>query len=413
MPALANQCKDGTNTFSHDWEHFLPWERWAEFNAENLYGMFRHVLEAEWQAPANLACALLEEDKSFAAEDMLEHQVLSRVVIPVVNAALQHACRLQGVGYTLFITRHGGSTFAGSRFRPDWVLCSTTHITDHGYYVPRMAGDTKESVKFHSARVTLHGPDSDSAYPVRQAVSYAVDAGARYTFIITDAELVVLRVTSMHTGSGIAATRPRRPPQPVQFGHASHPSTGTAISQISDRLMATSIADSAASYQPAPATDVPFVEYQTVPWANHNSSGQGLTVGLALFYLALLSGLGTSNLQFQYPTLDSCWPAVSGRFYHNSTGLASKTPMAGLEHPDPSADRAARWVSVPGLDGTPMDCITFESAVMQDAEDGHREVRLISHNRQGNSQLDPPVGEGLPGEELQVSTSASWARSRA
>ena len=60
--------------------------------------------------------------------------------------------------------------------------------------------------------------------------------------------------------------------------------------------MVTSIADSAASYQPAPATDVPFVEYQTVPWANYDSSGRGLTVGLALFYLALMSGLGTSNL---------------------------------------------------------------------------------------------------------------------
>lgn len=130
--------------------------------------------------------------------------------------------------------------------------------------------------------------------------------------------------------------------------------------------MATSIADSAASCQPSPATNVPFVEYQTVPWANHDSSGQGLTVGLALFYLALMSGLGTSNLQFQYPALDSCWPAVSGRFYHNSTGLASKTPMAGLEHPDPSADPAARWVIVPGSDGSPMDCITFESAVVQD-----------------------------------------------
>jgi hypothetical protein len=93
-----------------------------------------------------------------------------------------------------------------------------------------MAGDTKESVKFHSACVTLHGPDSDSVYPIRQAVSYAVDTGARYAFIITDAELVVLRVTSMHTGSGIATTRPQRLAQPVQFGHALHLSTGTVIS---------------------------------------------------------------------------------------------------------------------------------------------------------------------------------------
>lgn len=92
-----------------------------------------------------------------------------------------------------------------------------------------MAGDSKESVKFHSQEVTRLGSTGEWAYPVRQVVSYATTAYVRQGFIVTDAEIVVIRVTNVPTGTSFAETREHRN---TGHGHASRPSVGTTISDL-------------------------------------------------------------------------------------------------------------------------------------------------------------------------------------
>ncbi len=264
-----------------------------------------------------------------------------------------------------------------------------------------MAGDTKLRPKFESSQVKVMavGSDAQIGYPIRQVVSYCTHSNFRYTFIITDRELVAIRVTITPTGSGIALDRPRR----ENLGHAPHHSAGTNMTDISSTLMSVSTTDTSGSYRTTAATDTPMVEYKSIPWGNHGDGKRHLTVFLALFYMAWLAGVGNSNLQFEYPSLDSCWPTISGnRFQHNSMGVKSKTPMADLEFPDPTADRNPKWLTFPDADGTPIQVMTFQSAVLQDVvrKDG------VYHRQYIFTRTDPVEwgedGEPTRFEETQI-----------
>lgn len=119
LPELENCCRDTHNSFNNNWDDFSSWKEWKEFNAPALHNLLGRLVDAAWDMPSNSTCILLEQDKTFYDEEMLEHQVISKRIMPLVNAALDHACRVADIGYKIWIGRSGGSNFIGSGYKPD------------------------------------------------------------------------------------------------------------------------------------------------------------------------------------------------------------------------------------------------------------------------------------------------------
>lgn len=267
-PALTDHAKWGTNTTNSRWVAVEGWTQWKDFTAEKLYAVFSDLVESEWSIRSDFHGVPSAWDRDFHDEDEFEHLV-SRFILPQVNAALRHALKTAKLNFELDLGRAGRTYYepgGDRRFKPDWALCSDRAIMtfeDGSYrYYNIMPGDSKLSIKWKSS---FYDDPENSSYwkdPVRQTVQYCIQSHSRYGFIITDGELVVLRIRTEHTGTGLADKRTRR----GQPGHSYHASTSTDISQLSAGVQGMSIGDTTSSYQPTEAIDEYPVEYQSIPW---------------------------------------------------------------------------------------------------------------------------------------------------
>ncbi|KPM34267.1 hypothetical protein AK830_g12308 [Neonectria ditissima] len=356
--------------YCSQWVMIEGWKLWQDFTAERLYTIFSDVVEAEWNVRSELHATPTSWDGQVFDEDGLEHTVLTTHILPPVNAALQHGIRYTQLDKTTGINlSRAGRTYyepgGDRRFKPDWALCSNNHastLEDGSYrYHSLMPGDSKLSNKWHS---TFYQPGANHAYwrdPVHQIAQYCITANSRYGFIITDSELVAIRIRTEPTGEGLAADRSRR----QQPQHSHHASTSTDVSRLSTSMRNASIADSSSSWKPSgPTVDNYPVEYRAIPWDSHGRGKSHLTVRLALFYLAWMAGVGRNELQHSYPSLDSSWFSLDGSCLHNTTGLVSKKAAKRMEYSDPSGERGPRWETTEGGDdGESFQVLTLESVL--------------------------------------------------
>lgn len=97
----------------------------------------------------------------------------------------------------------------GHLFKPDWSLCSNSHLLNERLFHNLLPGDTKLSIKWRSS---MRGTDAHYPWkdPVRQILYYMDGLRVCYGWLITDAELVVLRASAQLTGLGQAVDQPRR-----------------------------------------------------------------------------------------------------------------------------------------------------------------------------------------------------------
>jgi len=381
-PVVINRAKWSINTANPDWANVQGWTSWRDFTAENLHAMFTDVVESEWTVRGDLHVAQTPWDGEIFDEDELEHTVLSAHIMPPVNAALQHATRYLKQPFGINLGRAGRTYYepgGDRRYKADWGLCSNDRISEFdggGYlYLNLMPGDSKLSNKWKSSYYTDPRGRAHWKDPVRQILQYCIQSASRYGFIITDEELVVVRVGIVLTGTGIAATRDRRTQQPQrqQSGHSRYASTSTQVSQLSASMQSMSMADSSSSYQPPAAVDEYTVEYRPIPWSSDGMGKHHLTVRLALFYLACMSSIGDNRLLASYPSLDSSWFRSDGICIHNTTGIILKNPKR-LEYPDPAGERGPSWVTFDDADGESVDYLTLESVLTLDiAEPGGNE----------------------------------------
>ena len=350
-PEVNNSgTKPGTNTISADWPQVESWTLWQDFNAATLYELYRDVVDKTWHDPQPHPKGT-RFDLEIFDEDSLEHNILSKLLLPPVNDALRYARRLLGKDnhFDLDIGRSGRCYYnpsRDSRYHPDWALCSLAETVNNDTYANLLPGDTKISKKWASSDYT----NEPMAWtdPVRQTLSYCNKTAVRYGFIITEMELVVFRCTREKIGVGIGANRPSRTSQAI-LGHSRIVSVDTDISAVSGMLQSVSLSS---AYQ-ATESGIDFlpVEYRAIPWSNHGDGKKRLTVRLGLFYLAMLAGYGPTSIQTEYPTFDSWFYGDDGMYHHNTTGIAvkKKPHRAILQYPDP-ATSGPRWITFDDAD---------------------------------------------------------------
>ncbi|AEO70358.1 uncharacterized protein THITE_2121688 [Thermothielavioides terrestris NRRL 8126] len=157
------------------------------------------------------------------------------------------------------------------RQKPDWALCSVDRkspLSDGSFrYDNLLPGDSKLSNKWHSSwyqRSDLH-PGYLQVWkdPVRQILSYCRHNRCRYGFLITDAELVVMRVTPMPTAESSVTTRQASQAEALA-AHYRHISTSTTMSSLSSSLRDMSL-DSSSSYRPNDLAEDGYIVEYTAP----------------------------------------------------------------------------------------------------------------------------------------------------
>ncbi|KAK0753557.1 hypothetical protein B0T18DRAFT_397158 [Schizothecium vesticola] len=318
----------GSNTLNPRWHDVGGWSIWQEFNYKTLGSIFGHIVNAEWKDPLRVASGGGGRlDSEIYDEDQLEHQILSRHTIPIVNDALAHANRVLGLKeeFVLHLGRRGRCTHEQSgdgREFPDWTLVSprrrAEYLDDNGHrflgkYYNLLPGDTKISSKWSPSLYTERRARGNQwEWPVRQVLTYASSLDVRYGYLLTDKHLVVFQFAREAVGSGLSAGREQRVVPAAMHARAESGST-----DLSTTFQTMSISSTQYSNR-NPTTDFEQPKYQVIDWI---SSGKGvLTVKLALFYLCLMAGHGPSNIQTSYPRLNSWCRLENGTFRHNTSG---------------------------------------------------------------------------------------------
>ena len=341
-----------------------PWKGFTYQTLMNLYGgVLQQTLP--WLPDVNPPLTSLE--KQVFDEDSLEH-LLSRTVVPSVNYTLEHAWSvLHNENVCPQMSRGGRAKKMASedkRFYPDWAGVHDSFRTELGFK-NICPGDTKLSTRWTLAQA-ITGEESYS-YPLQQIQNYCGESwGVRYGYLITQEELVVLRVSKQTIDPGIASTCSRRDHQlsgPYNIGNAEaqrQPQTHQRVVSDSSTSMPMSLDEPSndgkksrdsnsrresskidSSYQPHYGSEeYNPIEFKSIPW---DESGKGkLTVKLALWWLHMMAaapGCNTS-VETEYPSLHS-WSTLSdGKCRHSSTGIVSnKPPLGRSTEPSTSASQ--------------------------------------------------------------------------
>ncbi|KAG5801693.1 hypothetical protein H9Q74_009187 [Fusarium xylarioides] len=297
----------GSNTTTETYIEPGGWRMWDEFNYDTLTRIFRRKLASEYRGSSEPRA--LELDLVVNNEETLE-DLLRRFVSPCVNYALEHQ---QGHPHL------GRGSRCGFEDRPDWSAISTEYITEHGQFANILPGDTKLDAKWSPWMSEDMGSFNEWQKVLAQELTYMARYRTRYGFIITDANLVVLRITRELIGAGLAQTCPRREPA-VSVGHQRHSSDVTMGS-----------GDGSSSFY---SDDSPLEwsyhdpEYAVIPWNAHGK--EVLTIKLALWSLIMMATSGNRGIDYSYPPLDS-WRYNGEGYVHNTSG-ATKAELSQGDH---------------------------------------------------------------------------------
>lgn len=160
------------------------------------------------------------------------------------------------------------------RFRPDWAGKQDSMETN-GRPRNMLPGDTKLSIKWHSGKLSSsEAGESENTEgrlsPIHQIFTYCVRANARYGYLITDEELLAVRIRPMQSSRSIT----------------SEDSAQTAAKRARRKGL---------------------LEYKAIPWNVDKSETDGkpprLTVNLALWWLHMMAAAG-NEIQDSYEPLN-------------------------------------------------------------------------------------------------------------
>ncbi|OGM42742.1 hypothetical protein ABOM_008186 [Aspergillus bombycis] len=332
---------------------------WADFNIETLESCYGDVLNRHWAEPLpDISPDLTQLEREIFDEDSFEH-LLSRSIVPQVNESIERA--LNGLDEdrnrsTISMTRGGrarksrkltADTSGAMKF-PDWAAAQ-----DAGQgHLNLCPGETKLSNKW-----TLSANKDRTWYwPLYQVTTYCADIwDTRYGYIITQDELVALRLSRLPIGSGIALNRSPRQ-HSISSGGGSQRSvememeTQSSVSCDSGDISAMSVSDgedrpdcqftqqsqelrssppvhqtTSSSFRDDGRGNEYVLETCSVPWSAH---GYGrLTVKLALWWLHMMAAAPHCDISIadgRYPGLDT-WVDEGDSYRHSTTGKRSKS----------------------------------------------------------------------------------------
>lgn len=316
----AHEVRPGPNTTAVDGA-VAPdgWVPWAEFNYNNLTNIFSGQLRGRYRGPSRDDANALPLDLRICNEETLQAAFL-RFLMPTVN------CCLDGLDGGC---HYGPGTRCPAAVKPDWSCIA------HGQYVNYVPGDTKLGAKFSPDMIKsdLDNDIEEWRKVLAQVTHYMAHFSSRYGFIITDMDLVVLRISRLRTGHVFGGTG-RRPRRSAIYYVANYTLHDDADS---------SFANTTASYADDNPVNWDFEppDYAVIPWGEHRPGR--LTVKLALWCLAMMAANGGCDIDYSYPALDSWRKEHSSKYVHNASGATKK--RAGrhdkVEGPDPAGAAAA------------------------------------------------------------------------
>ncbi|KAK3363764.1 hypothetical protein B0T25DRAFT_443142, partial [Lasiosphaeria hispida] len=198
----STRLTQGSNTLNPRWHDVGGWSIWQEFNYKTLGLIFGYLVNTEWKDPLRVVSGGGGSlNSKIYDKNQLEHQILSRHTIPIINDALAHANRVLGLKeeFVLHLGRRGRCTHEQSgdgRKFPDWTLISpgrraeywddNSHRFLRNYY-NLLPGNTKISSKWSpSLYAEQRARGNQWKWPVRQVLTYTSSLNVRYVYLITD-----------------------------------------------------------------------------------------------------------------------------------------------------------------------------------------------------------------------------------
>lgn len=282
---------------------------WKDFDYDSLRliygGDLRSLLESQHEFDTDRVIessvlAITDED---SVTGLISDWNMPRVkrALSKAQANLEHSKNRRNI----YMMRGGQANYPGSdsNYNPDWAgvqvlgedflqleKASPCGATVKANQNTRkllaenvLPGDSKPGKKWSSDQITV-GPvqlefeeRKDWYYPLCQVFTYCIKCEVRYGYIITEKELVVLRV------------------RPYTDDDEDNQSANTRILP-GQKLSAT-----------ARISKKGLVEFKAIPWTNNSQVSNTLTVNLALWWLHMLASRST-EIQDRYPHLkDETW----------------------------------------------------------------------------------------------------------
>ena len=186
----------------------------------------------------------------------------------------------------------GGQASRIPNYRPDWagVLRDRTRKRTNSV----LAGDTKVSWKWSSRDIQVG--DTNTVYlakdwlqPIKQIYTYCSTLKVRYGYIMTEKELVVIRIRPFSPDH-------LRSPENTQDSGLSFPIPEERATAFTSKPSKTPKQDAVAeSFKEG------TLEYKAIPWSS-NASDNSLTINLALWWLHMMA-LESHEIRYSYPPL--------------------------------------------------------------------------------------------------------------
>ena len=344
---VCDKCPSGANTSSKPKTYLTPGriDKWEDFDYDSLrsiYGGALHrVLKREF-ACKDFSTIPRVPFREVSDEDSLE-TLLTKWNQSVISEALsvaQQCLYKPPTTKIIYMAKGGQACFSEStKYRPDWAGIQPRPSQHNGANADSrsknvLPGDTKVSTKW-SSRDIVSGPvqseytRKDWLRPLNQVYTYCVKANARYGYIITDKELVAIRI------------RPNLDTDDSQPTNDSQDSWQEFVSTQEDSQRAqASFRETTLSWEHDESNDSALssptlahmcddgrLEYKAISWSNAKSRDprrcDDLTVNLALWWLHIMASV-SSNIKEQYPPLkEVAQPSFFGE--ENSSFVLSET----------------------------------------------------------------------------------------
>ncbi|KAH7418727.1 hypothetical protein BKA64DRAFT_207146 [Cadophora sp. MPI-SDFR-AT-0126] len=332
-PLYSASIAPGTLTVNDRWipiEGVRPWE---DFRYDILYARYKSMLSKT--IPEFDPCSLIHHAHfdEVAGEDSIEALVAVNNFLPVSNALHKTSKGYYGKGSKFFSQQSDGS--------PDWgVGDGRTKNDGLATFRNFCPGDIKSSSKWDSDGLLeidwsnyLDSPQLiNKARPLEQAQHYGIHLGTRYAWILTDKELVVIRITNSEDGVEAQTQRPSRDIQHRRV--LSDISTAsTAFSGMSlDHSAYSGRSGSSSGMNPAP------LEIARISWAAGNK--REMTINLALFFIAQLA-FDDRSISSSYPPLKPSKHTLSGSVSSQTSSRTSQAAAASNKYWTPS--KGIKW----------------------------------------------------------------------
>jgi hypothetical protein len=313
---VSDKCRGGANTKSKTAKYVTPrWiDKWEDFEYDSLQSIYGGALDRVLKRDFPLKdfsaipripfCEVFDENSLEALLTKWNQSVVSEAL-----SAAQECLHKPQTSKAIYMARGGQGDFPESeKFRPDWagVQPATLQIEGlRGSSKPWniLPGDTKVGRKWSSCDIVPglvqhQWMPKDWIRPLSQIYTYCVKAQARYGYIISDKELVVVRI------------RPSLQMDDSQPTNDSQDSWQEFASvRNKSRRKTTNDSDNCDENIETrdPMLDNGRLEYKAIPWNSTKTEDQqqdcdSLTVNLALWWLHIMASV-SSNIEGQYPAL--------------------------------------------------------------------------------------------------------------